>query len=86
MIVPISEASRDYAIAVKQLLRSNGHHAKVDETDRKMQKKVREAQLEQWNYILVGVGEGLALFPTLFFTHQNFHASHVIFTRQNTFN
>jgi threonyl-tRNA synthetase len=29
----------------------------VDETNRKMQKKVREAQLEQWNYILV-VGDG----------------------------
>jgi threonyl-tRNA synthetase len=57
MLVPISEASREYALEVKKQLRKAGHHAQVDETDRKMQKKVREAQLEHWNYILV-VGEG----------------------------
>mmetsp|Transcript_16660 Transcript_16660/g.40841 ORF Transcript_16660/g.40841 Transcript_16660/m.40841 type:complete len:725 (+) Transcript_16660:212-2386(+) len=57
MIVPISEVSRDYCLEVKKALHQAGHHVQVDETDRKMQKKVREAQLEQWNYILV-VGEG----------------------------
>ena len=39
------------------MLRKEGFYCEVDDTDRKMQKKVREAQLEQWNYILV-VGEG----------------------------
>ena len=57
MLVPISETSRDYALEVRRSLHAEGFHAQVDETDRKMQKKVREAQLEQWNYILV-VGEG----------------------------
>jgi threonyl-tRNA synthetase len=57
MLVPISENSRGYALEVRQKLRREGFHAQVDETDRKMQKKVREAQLEQWNYILV-VGDG----------------------------
>ena len=57
MLVPISEASRGYALEVRKKLHSAGFHAQVDETDRKMQKKVREAQLEQWNYILV-VGDG----------------------------
>eukprot|EP00740_Mantoniella_antarctica_P009276 CAMPEP_0181367474 /NCGR_PEP_ID=MMETSP1106-20121128/11429_1 /TAXON_ID=81844 /ORGANISM="Mantoniella antarctica, Strain SL-175" /LENGTH=731 /DNA_ID=CAMNT_0023483237 /DNA_START=149 /DNA_END=2344 /DNA_ORIENTATION=+ len=57
MIVPISEASKDYAGEVRRMLHHAGHHVKVDNSDRKMQKKVREAQLEQWNYILV-VGEG----------------------------
>ena len=57
MIVPISETSREYAHGVRLALHREGFHAQVDETDRKMQKKVREAQLEQWNYILV-VGEG----------------------------
>nr|POF27529.1 threonine--trna ligase, mitochondrial 1 [Quercus suber] len=33
-----------------------GYHVDVDTTDRKIQKKVREAQLVQYNYILV-VGE-----------------------------
>jgi len=56
MIVPISEASRDYAWEVRRRLRKDGHHAEVDDSDRKMQKKVREAQIEQVNYILV-VGE-----------------------------
>jgi len=56
MIVPISEASKDYAWEVKRQLRKAGHHVEVDDSDRKMQKKVREAQLEQCNYILV-VGE-----------------------------
>ena len=53
MIVPISEASRDYCYEVKRQLRKAGHFAEVDVTDRKMQKKVREAQLDQLNYILV---------------------------------
>lgn len=53
MIVPISEASRDYCYEVKRQLRKAGHFAEVDVTDRKMQKKVREAQLDQFNYILV---------------------------------
>ena len=57
MIVPVSEQSRDYAHEVRSVLRKEGFYCEVDDSDRKMQKKVREAQLEQWNYILV-VGEG----------------------------
>lgn len=37
-------------------MRSAKLHCDVDMTDRTMQKKVREAQLSQYNYILV-VGE-----------------------------
>jgi threonyl-tRNA synthetase len=46
----------DYAHTVRRQLRGAGFHADVDVADRKMQKKVREAQLAQYNYILV-VGE-----------------------------
>lgn len=56
MVVPISEASAEYAKQVRKELRSRGFHAEVDLMDKKMQKKVREAQLAQFNYILV-VGE-----------------------------
>ena len=56
MIVPISELSLEYAKDVRRRIRKAGHHVEVDASDRKMQKKVREAQLEQFNYILV-VGE-----------------------------
>lgn len=53
MVVPISEVSLEYARDVRRALRGRRLHCEVDESDRKMQKKVREAQLEQWNYILV---------------------------------
>ena len=53
MLVPISEGSRDYCYEVKRTLRKEGFYVEVDDSDRKMQKKVREAQLEQYNYILV---------------------------------
>jgi threonyl-tRNA synthetase len=41
---------------VRSELRAARLHVDADITDRKMQKKVREAQLAQYNYILV-VGE-----------------------------
>ena len=53
MVVPISEASLEYAQQVRLQLRRAKLHVDVDATDRKMQKKVREAQLAQYNYILV---------------------------------
>ncbi|KAL4423853.1 hypothetical protein ABPG75_001154 [Micractinium tetrahymenae] len=56
MVVPIAEGVYDYAHLVRRQLRKAGFHVDVDVADRKMQKKVREAQLAQYNYILV-VGE-----------------------------
>ena len=56
MVVPISEGSAAYAKQVRAELRKEGFHVEVDLHDKKMQKKVREAQLAQFNYILV-VGE-----------------------------
>jgi threonyl-tRNA synthetase len=55
-VVPISEASLPYAQEVRAALRARGLHCEVDGTSSKMQKKVRDAQLQQVNYILV-VGE-----------------------------
>jgi threonyl-tRNA synthetase len=53
MVIPISEASRDYAAQVRAVLRADHFYVDVDNADKKMQKKIREAQLEQYNYILV---------------------------------
>lgn len=53
MVVPISEVSLEYAQHVRTVLRKAKIHVDVDASDRKMQKKVREAQLAQYNYILV---------------------------------
>lgn len=55
-VVPISEASLAYAHQVRTTLRAKGLHCEVDASSSKMQKKVRDAQLQQVNYILV-VGE-----------------------------
>jgi threonyl-tRNA synthetase len=55
-VVPISEASLAYAHKVRAALRAKGLHCEVDGSSSKMQKKVRDAQLQQVNYILV-VGE-----------------------------
>ena len=53
MVVPISAASADYAKEVKAALRSESFSADIDLADSKMEKKIREAQLEQYNYIVV---------------------------------
>ncbi|OIV93086.1 hypothetical protein TanjilG_20748 [Lupinus angustifolius] len=56
ILCPVSEKSQAYALKVRDQLHQAGYHADADTTDRKIQKKVREAQLAQYNYILV-VGE-----------------------------
>lgn len=56
MVVPISEGSNEYALEVRKALRAAHLYVDADLADKKMQKKVREAQLAQYNYILV-VGE-----------------------------
>lgn len=53
MIVPISSSAYDYAKSCAKLARKAGFHVETDHRDHKMQKKVREAQLSQFNYILV---------------------------------
>jgi len=64
MVCPISESSYDYALKVRSICRKAGFFVDADITDRKMQKKVREAQLAQYNYILV-VGEQEAVNGTV---------------------
>ncbi|XP_022934650.1 threonine--tRNA ligase, mitochondrial 1-like isoform X1 [Cucurbita moschata] len=56
IVCPVSEKSQSYALKVRDLIHDAGFYVDVDVTDRKIQKKVREAQLAQYNYILV-VGE-----------------------------
>lgn len=53
MIVPIAASAYGYATECKRLVRAAGFHVEADLRDQKMQKKVREAQLSQYNYILV---------------------------------
>lgn len=50
---PAAERAYEYANEVRAAVRGAGMFCDVDLADRKMQKKVREAQLAQYNYILV---------------------------------
>lgn len=56
VVCPVSEKSQPYALQVRDQIYAAGYYVDVDTTDRKIQKKVREAQLAQYNFILV-VGE-----------------------------
>ncbi|CAL9231700.1 unnamed protein product [Arabidopsis halleri] len=56
IVCPISEKSQKYAEKVQKEIHDAGFYIDADLTDRKIDKKVREAQLAQYNYILV-VGE-----------------------------
>eukprot|EP00850_Spirogloea_muscicola_P015583 SM000121S25980 [mRNA] locus=s121:32138:38437:- [translate_table: standard] len=53
VICPVSEKHTEYALKIKNAIHNAGFHAEADLSDRKLQKKVREAQLAQFNYILV---------------------------------
>ncbi|KAI3944482.1 hypothetical protein MKW92_044966 [Papaver armeniacum] len=56
IVCPISKKFIPYAQQVKDTIHRAGYYVDVDVTDRKITKKIREAQLAQYNYMLV-VGE-----------------------------
>lgn len=56
LVVPVAELYNEYAEEVRQLIHNEGFYVDSDLSDKKMQKKIREGQLAQYNYILV-VGE-----------------------------
>ncbi|MFS8029484.1 putative threonine--tRNA ligase [Helianthus anomalus] len=56
IVCPVSDKSQDYGQQVKSQIEEAGYYVDIDSSDRTIQKKVREAQLAQYNYILV-VGE-----------------------------
>ncbi|KAL6541788.1 hypothetical protein OROGR_011274 [Orobanche gracilis] len=60
IVCPVSDKSQSYALqiisSVRDRIHDAGFYVDVDTTDRTINKKVREAQLAQYNYILV-VGE-----------------------------
>ncbi|KAK1413785.1 hypothetical protein QVD17_35568 [Tagetes erecta] len=56
IVCPVSDKSQAYGQQVKDQIDEAGYYVDIDSSDRTIQKKVREAQLAQYNYILV-VGE-----------------------------
>jgi threonyl-tRNA synthetase len=53
MVVPVSKAHTDYAQKVARRIKKAGFYVDIDLTYRTLNKMVREAQLAQYNYILV---------------------------------
>jgi len=53
IVLPVSEKFFAYASEVRQQIHNEGFYVDVDASDKKLQKKIREAQLAQYNYILV---------------------------------
>lgn len=56
MIVPVSDKYNEYALWVERQLTLFGFYAEAETSGKTLNKKVREAQLAQWNYVAV-VGE-----------------------------
>ena len=53
IVVPISEKYLDYCTSVMLYLHKAGFEVDVDRSNAQLNKKIRNAQLDQWNYILV---------------------------------
>lgn len=53
IVLPISEKAADYCHSVYLYLHRLGYEVATDKTSGQINKKVRNAQLAQWNYILV---------------------------------
>ena len=60
-VVPISEKYLDYCESVMLYLHHEGFEVELDRSNAQLNKKIRNAQLEQWNYILVAGEEEAAV-------------------------
>ncbi|KAL6269511.1 hypothetical protein ACE6H2_026422 [Prunus campanulata] len=56
IVCPVSHTALPYALQVRDQIHQAGYYVDVDTSDKTIQKKVRQAQMAQYNYILV-VGE-----------------------------
>ena len=57
IVVPISEKHLDYCESVMLYLHKGGYEVELDRSNAQLNKKIRNAQLDQWNYILVAGDE-----------------------------
>jgi len=61
-VVPVGTQFNEYAVWVERQLQIYGFYAEAETSGKTLNKKVREAQLEQWNYVaVVGAEEQNAL-------------------------
>lgn len=60
VICPISEKFIDYCESVYLYLHKQGYHVELDKSNLTLNKKIRNHQIEQWNFILVAGEEEAA--------------------------
>merc|ERR1719188_825772 len=53
LVIPVSEETFEYATYVRENLHACGFHVEARLGDERLNKKIRDAQFAQWNYILV---------------------------------
>ena len=53
IVVPVAPAHNDYALDIANKLHALGYHAEAEISGKKMNKNIREAELAQWNFVLV---------------------------------
>ena len=56
VIIPVSEKVVDYGLAVMQALRDSGSRVNIDDRNERLQKKIRDAEMEKIPYMVI-VGE-----------------------------
>ncbi|KAL6143522.1 hypothetical protein ACLB2K_054217 [Fragaria x ananassa] len=53
IVCSVTQEFEAYAVQVQERIRRDGYHVDVDISDRSVSKKIREAQVAQYNYVLV---------------------------------
>jgi threonyl-tRNA synthetase len=51
LIIPIMPAVHDYMLEVQKIFKDKGMYVDVDKTGNTLQKKIRNGQLEQYNFV-----------------------------------
>lgn len=64
VIIPVAAPFKGYAQEVQQQLHDQGLFAEVDMTDNTLNKKIRNAQVAQWNFIM-----GMSLYSLTVIRH-----------------
>ncbi|ETO28211.1 threonyl-tRNA synthetase [Reticulomyxa filosa] len=63
-VVPVSSEFNDYAHKVKETIHKAGYWIDVDDSKNRLSKKIRNAQTDQYNFILVVGRNGIFFFST----------------------
>jgi threonyl-tRNA synthetase len=60
-VIPIAERHNDYLYDVAQQMRARGLRVEVDDSDDRMQKKIRNAQLQKVPFMVIAGDDDMAI-------------------------